>query len=130
MRLLGLAIGVIVILVGAICLASPDVLLSLGHLAATPGGLYVVAALRIAIGLVLIFAAAESRAPRTLRVIGVFVIIAGLTTPWFGVERARAVLDWFTKAGPSFMRLTAGVAMAIGGFLSYVFRPAARPRVR
>ena len=27
------------------------------------------------------------------------------TTPWLGVARARAVLDWFASAGPIFMRL-------------------------
>ena len=42
-----------------------------------------------------------------------------------GVTRARAVLNWWASAGPSFMRLAAGVAMAIGGFLVYVFRPPA-----
>jgi hypothetical protein len=75
------------------------------------------------LGLVIMFAAPTSRAPRTLRVLGVIVIIAGLTTPWFGVARARAVLDWSASAGPSVMRLAAGGVMAMGGFLVYVLRP-------
>jgi len=50
------------------------------------------AALRIALGLVFVLAAPASRAPRTLRVLGVIVIIAGLTTPSFGVAHARAGL--------------------------------------
>ena len=123
MRLLGLVIGVMVVLVGAIILAAPDVLLALGRSVTTAGGLYAVAALRIALGLVFVLAAPASRAPRTLRVLGVIVIIAGLATPWFGVARVRAILDWWTGAGPSFMRIPAVVAIAIGGFLVYVFRP-------
>ena len=99
-----------------------------GALLITPAGLYAIAALRIAIGFVFVLAAPASRAPRTLRVFGLIVIIAGLTTPWFGVARARAVLNWFASAGPFFMmRLDAGVGMALGGFLVYVFRPPTRP---
>ena len=128
MRLLGLVIGVLVILAGAIGLAAPDVLLSLGRSVLTPGGLYAIAALRIALGLFFVLAARASRAPRILRVLGVIVIIAGLATPWFGVARTRAILDWWAGAGLPFMRLAVCVAMAIGGFLVYAFRsPAPAP---
>jgi hypothetical protein len=78
---------------------------------------YAVTALRIAIGFVLVVAAPSSRAPRTLRVLGVIVIIAGLMTSWFGVARLRAVLNWLANARPLLMRLDASAGMAIGGFL-------------
>jgi hypothetical protein len=122
MRLLGLAIGVLVILASAISFAAPDLRLSLERSVMTPAGLYAIAALRIAIGLVFVLAAPASRAPRTVRALGLIVIIAGLTTPWFGVARARAVLNWLASAGPLWMHLDAGVGMAIGGFLVYAFR--------
>jgi hypothetical protein len=54
------------------------------------------------------------------------VIIAGLMTPWFGVARAQAVLNWLVTAGPLLMRFDAGVGMAFGGFLLYVFRTPTR----
>ena len=126
MRLLALVIGALVILVGAVGVAAPDVLLFVGRSVITPGGLYAIAALRIAIGLVFALAAPASRAPRTLRVLGVLVIIAGLVTPWFGVARSLAVLDWWASVGPSLRRLDAGVGMALGGFLVYVFRTPTR----
>ena len=53
----------------------------------TPAGLYAIAVLRVAIGLLFVLAAPSSRAPRTLRVLGLIVIVAGLATPWFGVAR-------------------------------------------
>ena len=126
MRWLGLVIGALVILASAISFAAPDLRLSLERSVITPTGLYAIAALRIAIGLVFVFAAPASRAPRTLRVLGLIVIIAGLSTPWFGVDRAQAVLNWVASAGPLLMRLDAVVGIAIGGFLMYVFRPATR----
>ena len=82
MRLLGLVIGALVILGSAISFAAPDLRLSLERSVKTPAGLYAIAALRIAIGLVFVLAAPASQAPRTLRVLGLIVILAGLTTPF------------------------------------------------
>jgi hypothetical protein len=126
MRLLGLVIGALVIVGSAISFAAPDRRLSLERSLITPAGLYAIAAVRIAVGLVFALAAPVSREPRALRVLGLIVIIAGLMTPWFGVVRARAVLDWLASAGPLLMRLDAGVGMALGGFLVYVFRTPTR----
>ena len=53
MRLLGLAIGALGFLASAISVAVPDLRLSLERSVMTPAGLYAIAALRIAIGLVL-----------------------------------------------------------------------------
>ena len=122
MRLLGLVIGALVILAGAISFAAPDLRLALEGWVTTPAGLYAITALRIAIGLVFVVAAPASRAPRTLRALGLIIIIAGLMTPWFGVARSRAVLNWLASARPLWMRLDASAGMAIGGFLVYVFR--------
>ena len=125
MRWLGFVIGVVIILGGVISFAAPDVRLSLERSVLTPGGLYAIAAVRMALGVIFVLTAPTSRAPRTLRVLGGIVIIAGLMTPWFGVTRSRAVLSWWASAAPSLRRLAAGVAMALGGFLVYVFRPPA-----
>ena len=126
MRLPGLVMGALVMLASAISFAAPDLRLSLEGSLMTPAGLYAIAAFRIAMGLVFVLVAPASRAPRTIRVLGLIVIIAGLTTPWFGVARARAVVNWLASAGPLWMRLDAGVGMALGGFLVYVFRTPAR----
>jgi hypothetical protein len=129
MRLLGLTIGGLVMLASAISFAAPDLRLSLERSVMTPSGLYAIAGLRIAIGLVFVLAAPASRSPRTLRVLGLIVIVAGLSTPWFGVGRGRAVVNWLASAGPLLMRLDASVGMALGGFLVYVFRTPTRRAV-
>jgi hypothetical protein len=122
LRLLGLVIGALVILASAISFAAPDLRLSLERSVMTPAGFYAIAALRIAVGLAFVLAAPASRAPRLLRALGVIVMIAGLSTPWFGVDRAHAVMDRVANAGPWLMRLDATAGMALGGFLVYVFR--------
>ena len=122
MRLLGLVIGALVVLASAISFAVPDLRLSLESSLMTPAGLDAIAAFRIVMGIVFVVVAPASRAPRTIRVLALIVIIAGLTTPWFGVARAQTIVNWLASAGPIMMRLDAGVGMALGGFLVHVFR--------
>jgi hypothetical protein len=126
MRWTGLVIGALLILAGTISFAAPDLRLLLERSVMTPAGLRMIAALRIAIGLGFVLAAPASRAPWTIRGLGLIVIIAGLSTPWFGVARAQVVVNWMAGAGPLLMRLDAVVGTAIGGFVVYVFRTPTR----
>jgi hypothetical protein len=121
-----LVIGVLVVLASAVSFAVPDLRLSLERSLTTPTGFFAIAIVRVALGLVFLLAAPASRAPRMLRVLGLIVIMAGLTTPWFGVARARAVQDWLASGGTFLMHLDAVVGMAMGGFLVYVFRAPAQ----
>ena len=122
MRLAALLMGALIIVASALSFVSPELRLSLERSLLTPTGLYAIAAVRIAIGLVFVFAAPASRAPLTLRLLGVIVIIAGLATPWFGVARAREAMAWWESAGPLFRRGEAVVGLALGSFLVYVLR--------
>jgi Thiamine pyrophosphate enzyme, N-terminal TPP binding domain len=56
------------------------------------------------------------------------VVIAGVLTSFFGVERSRAVLDWWSSQGLSFMRVWASVAVAFGLFIVYVVTSPRRTR--
>ena len=119
MRRLGLVIGALVILASAISVAAPDLRLSLEGAVMTPVDFTRCRRQNLRSGWCSSRQPA-SRAPRMVRVLGLIVIVAGLTTPWFGVTRARAVLDWLKSAGPWLMHLHAGVGMALGAFLVYV----------
>ena len=126
MRKLALFIGLFAIVTGVVCAAAPDALLSLAGYFLTPLGLYVAAALRITFGVVLLGAAGASRAPRTLRVLGVLVFVNGLLTPVVGVDHARAMVDWWSSQGQTFMRLWSGFALAFGVFVVYAVAPVRR----
>ena len=56
--------------------------------------------------------------------VGAIVLVAGLATPLFGVERTRAILDWESTQGTALIRVGAGLALAIGGFVALRLRPA------
>jgi hypothetical protein len=122
MRLLGLVIGGVVFVASALILAVPEWWYSVGRSLMTQTGLDVIAAFRIAAGLVFVLAAPASRAPRSVRALGVAVIVAGFVTPWFGVARSLAVLTWWASTGPLLMRLDACLGLILGGLIVFVFR--------
>jgi hypothetical protein len=125
-RMIALGLGVLIVLASAATIAVPELRLSFERSLMTPSGLDWIALLRIAVGLIFVLAASASHAPRTLRVFGVVVIVAGLATPWFGADRATSVIDWASRSGPMVVRLDAALGMALGVFLVYVLRrPAA-----
>jgi hypothetical protein len=127
MRSLALLIALVVMAVGMAGVFAPDRLLTVGRYMATPAGLYVAAAVRVGFGLVLMLAAPISRAPGTLRAFGAFALVAGLTTPLIGVERARAILDWEATQGIALVRVGAGLALALGGYIAFAVATGRRP---
>jgi hypothetical protein len=127
MRVAALLVALFVIGVGVAGILAPDSLMTIGRYVVTPVGLYAIAALRVAIGIVLMLVAPISRVPRTLRVAGAVVLVAGLATPLFGVERTRAILDWEATQGTVLLRVVAGLVLVIGGFLAFAVATGRRP---
>src|SRR4030095_4636998 len=119
MRPLALVVACFIMCVDLTGIFIPDTLMSVGRYAVTPNGLYAVAALRIGIGLVLMLVARVSRAPKSLRTVGAVVFVAGLATPFFGADRARAVFDWEATQGTALIRIGAVLAVLMGGFIAF-----------
>lgn len=124
MKFLAWLLVVFVVAAGIAAIIAPDTILRLRSLAATQVALLVFAAVRVAVGVVLIMAAPRSRAPRTLQTAGAVLLLAGLATPLFGVERTRAVLDWEAAQGPSLIRFGGTIVVLLGGLLAVALRPA------
>jgi uncharacterized membrane protein YidH (DUF202 family) len=122
-NLLAMALGFVVAAMGVLGVAAPSVLLEFGRLLQSAGGLYVVAAVRVGFGTILFWAASNSRTPRTLRVLGMFIIIAGLATPFLGIERSRAMFDWWSTQGALFTRAWPIAAVGFGLFIAYATSP-------
>jgi hypothetical protein len=123
MEHVALLFSIAVSVLGAIGVFSPNTLLAIGRAFASPVGLFAAAAIRAAFGAVLILAAPASRAPRAIRVVGLVIFAAGVITPFFGVERARAILDWWSSQGAVLTRMAPAVALALGSTLIYLLAP-------
>ena len=128
MKLLAITFGVIFAGIGIVGIAAPSLIEQFGRSMLTPTSIYVIGALRIFVGIVLYVVAPVSRVPVTLRVIGVLVIVAGLFTPAFGVQRSMAILDWVSGQGPWFMRALLCIPVAFGAFIAYALSSPRTPR--
>jgi hypothetical protein len=94
---------------------------------ATSTGTYAAAAVRLTMGLVVVLAATASRAPRTLRLLGVIMCLQGVSAALLGPAHARAVLEWEAMR-PALLRSGGIVALLTGVFMTVALiyrRPAA-----
>ena len=123
MNTLARVVGVVVVVEALVAMIAPAALLAAGAVFITPLGLIAAAVIRVVIGAVLLGAAGRSRFPRALQVLGGIIIIAGLMTPLFGVDRAQAVVRWFTSRGAIAMRVAGAGMMVLGAFLFYAAAP-------
>ncbi|MFH1763333.1 MAG: hypothetical protein ABIF09_03985 [Gemmatimonadota bacterium] len=109
--------------VGALGAASPSRLVDALRKTQTPRGLILLGALRVLFGMALLFAASASKAPGLIPIVGVIVILKGVTLPLMGVERVRKLLDWWSTQGSLFLRGWALLAVTIGLVLAYAVLP-------
>ena len=129
MKNLAFVVGLCIVTVGAVGILVPSGLVWIAQHSVTSGAFYVIATVRVAFGLVLISVASVSRAPKTLRVLGYLILIAGITTALTGlvaIERARAIIEWWLQQGSGVVRLTGVLVLALGGFVAYACAPARR----
>jgi hypothetical protein len=104
---------------GVVGLVSPDSVTAIRRQNfATPTGTYTAAAVRLAMGLVVILAAKASRAPKTLRLLGALMCMQGLSATLLGPEHARTVVEWETMR-PALLRAGAMVALVSGVFMTF-----------
>jgi hypothetical protein len=128
-KTLAFVMGLCILAVGAIGIVTPSALVGIALRFGTPTEWYALGAVRIALGVLLLWVAKSSRAPRTLRVVAFIPLLAGLgalATPFVGVERARATLEWWTRLGPGYLRLSAIPLLVLGGVIAYACAPARR----
>ena len=128
LNLLAALTGLVIVAVGMVGLSLPGSLIMLARTALTPNGMYLLAAMRGLLGLVLLVTAGPSRLPRTMRVLGGLLILSAIAAPLIGFENSRGAMDWFLRRSDGVIRLIASVVMLGGGCLIYASGPS-RQRV-
>ena len=118
MRIAALLLAIFTIVASIAGIVSPDTMMTLRRSYYTPDGLYVASAVRIAMGLVLIMAASNSRWPRILRAFGAVMCLQGISANLLGPERARAILEW-EGTHTALLRAGATVALISGCFIAF-----------
>lgn len=123
---LAFGVSVLLIIQGLLGILAPDVFVGVIRLFQSPPMIYVAAALRIAIGIVLLCAVTGSRFPMFLRIFGVLVLIGGLLTSFVGVQFAHTIIALWSSRGPWLVRLFALASLALGLMTSYAVFPKRR----
>jgi uncharacterized membrane protein YidH (DUF202 family) len=123
MIVIAFVFSVLVAALGVLGLASPSKLLRLEEYSRNSPMRYIASAVRLLMGAALFFAAPASRAPGVLRTLGVFIFVAGVITLFFGPERFRRLVEWWSAHGPALARVWAALALVLGVFLAYALVP-------
>ena len=119
MRVLGFLVAALLLILAVVGLFAPNRLLETAQFTTTPTGVNVTAAVRLVIGVMLFLAAAQSRFPRILRVVGALIFIGGVATFFIGSVGAQAIKNAAAAYGTIVPRLFGLVAVLIGTFLAY-----------
>ena len=129
MKNVAFVVALVIAALGAVGILAPSSLVWIAEHSVTAGAFYVIAAVRVALGLVLISAAPGTRMPRTIHVLGYVVLVAGVLTALVGLvdmENARALIAWWMQHGSGAVRLTGVLVLAVGGFIAWACAPARR----
>jgi len=82
---LAFIVGLFILAIGVLGVLMPSSLVWIAQHFYTTGAFYVIGTVRVAFGCFLISVASVSRAPRTLRVLGHLIVVAGLTAVLAGL---------------------------------------------
>jgi uncharacterized membrane protein len=129
MKNLAFAAALLILALGVVGVLMPSGLVWIARHSVTPGAFYLIAAVRVFLGLVLITVAAASRAPKALLILGYIILFAGIATALAGllaIERVQVIIDWWVQQGSWLVRLSAVPVLALGGFVAYACAPARR----
>jgi uncharacterized protein YjeT (DUF2065 family) len=118
-KVLGLLLAILMMALGLAAVITPDRLLPFARFTTTPNGIYVAAAIRFLIGLILILAAGSSRFPTVLRVLGALVICAAIATIAMGSSGAQQMAERLERYAPNLIRAIGVFLIAVGGFVAY-----------
>ena len=88
MKTLVFVIGLFIVAFGAVVIIAPSAPILIAHRADAPLYLYIIAAIRVAFGVLLLSVVSASRTPRTLRVVALIPILAAIAMPIVGAQRA------------------------------------------
>ena len=129
MKTLAFVFGLCIIAFSALGILTPSFLVVIAQRFGTPTAWYAIGTVRLAFGVLLLSVAKTSRAPRTLRVVAFIPLCAGLASfaiAFMGVERARAMLESWSRLGSGYERLSFIPTLVLGGFIAYACAPPRR----
>jgi len=116
MTALALILCAAIAAMGVLVIISPARANDLARLFADKTGMWVSSAIRAVLGLGLLAAASESKAPMALRLLGLLILVVAILIPILGLDRHRKMIDWWIGR-PRTMQIVWGFATFVFGIL-------------
>ena len=105
---------------GVVLIFKPALAHDLTRLLSDKTGMWIATAIRVVLGLGLLAAAAESKAPMLLRILGLLILIVAIVVPILGLDRHRRMIDWWLARPRTVQMLCGAVAFVVGVGLIYL----------
>ena len=106
--------------VGAIIIVRPALAHEWTRLFADKTGMWIATAIRAVLGLGLLTAAGDSKAPMLLRILGLLILIVAIVMPILGLDRHRRLIDWWLARSRSAQMLCGAASFLFGIGLIYL----------
>jgi hypothetical protein len=111
--------GLVIAIIGVIGITCPERFIS-AMMKWQPRSLYLAAiGIRLVIGGLFIYAAASTRFPRVINVLGIVAIVAAVLVALLGPRRLESLMQWWFRQPLWVIRVSCSVTFLFGGFLIY-----------
>ena len=122
MKFIIIFLGILIILAGGALLFDPEILFGFMEGELENSWLYPTAIIaRLALGVLLIVSANQSRYPTIIKVLGAIAVIAALTFILMGRENFYGFISTIITDFKPYGRIAGVIVIAFGGFLIYAF---------
>jgi len=105
---------------GAIIIVRPALAHEWTRLFADKTGMWIATAIRAVLGLGLLAAAGDSKAPMLLRILGLLILIVAIVMPILGLDRHRRLIDWWLARSRSAQMFCGATSIVFGVGLIYL----------
>jgi hypothetical protein len=113
----------LILCLGLFALVAPAHFIGLVSAMQPPPKLYVIAAIRVGMGVSFLFAAEGSRARLAVAFLGFVLVAGGLVTPFIGQGIARWIVDAAPPEGGAVVRGWGIAALILGAFTFWALQP-------
>ena len=120
MTALALILCAAIAAMGLVVIFAPARAKELTRLFADKAGMWVATTIRAVLGLGLLSAASESKAPMLLRILGLIILIVAIVVPILGLDRHRRMIDWWLARGRKIQIVCGAGSFVFGVILIYL----------
>jgi len=112
-------VGIAIVFVGVVYLLKPRILNRLMEFFKKGKRIYFAGLIRLTLAIVFLLAARECDITWVIAAFGILFLISGLLIFMLGLERLKAILDWWQEQSVLLLRVIAVIALAIGAVIIY-----------